>query len=80
MVAHEPPELPPPEPQALSARETRPLLSVCKHLVPEPERDARVKFPIDAVFEKSLVVEALPDTYKLLDVAEVVVLFEAVKF
>lgn len=86
-----PPELPPPpDPHAPAANETTPLLSVCKHLVPEPARLetinalevklVKVAAPARKILAKRLVVEALPETYKLVDVALVDVEFSLVRF
>ena len=84
----------PPEPQPLAATEISPLLSVCKHLVPKPlsAEEMRLaedrllaktlptdKLPMLAVLARKLVVEARPETYRLVLVAFELVAFCAVK-
>lgn len=85
VVDHVPPPLPPPpEPQALAAKEMRPLLSVWRHLVPEPEREPIL---IDEAY-KLVVVALVPirsvrvalEANKLVEVAWEVVEFMPVKF
>ena len=91
-----PPLLPPPDPQAAAAKDSKPLLSVCTHLVPEPPRPVRVseselrlpellmlletKLPIEAVLVRNSVVEARPETKRLVVVAAVPVAFWKVRF
>jgi hypothetical protein len=91
VVDQVPPEAPPlpPDPQAPAAKEIKPLLSVCKHLVPEPARLetvnalevrlAKVADPARRILAKRFVVEAFPETYKLVVVALVVVAFSVVR-
>ena len=79
MVDHVPPLLPPlPDPQALAAREISPLLSACKHLVPEPLKLDAVravpnKLPMYPMLALKFVVEAKPETKRDVEVALVIV-------
>lgn len=86
VVDQVPPEPPPPlpEPQAEAAKEIRPLLSVWRHLTPEPakldevnvlavkevaDKATETREPMLAVLDRKSVVEARPETKKLVVVA-----------
>lgn len=83
-----PPPLPP-DPQAPAATETMPLLSVWRHLVPNPAKLDKesseevmldeLRLPILAMFARKLVVEASEETNKLVVVADVPVAFWKVR-
>jgi hypothetical protein len=97
VVDQVPPEPPPPlpEPQAEAAKEMRPLLSVWRHLTPEPAKLEEVKVlafnevavkatetrePMLAVLARKSVVEARPEAKIFVVVALVPVAFMKVKF
>ena len=56
MVDHVPPLLPPPpEPQDEAAKETKPLLSVWRHRIPDPPKLVTVRLVREPVVPKRLV-------------------------